>query len=288
MKTELKIVHCASPWTLSEQPSADAQWSIEEQFAAAHEAGFEAMAVRCTPENAERVNKLGMRLVAFIDTSANNYQSRLEGVSMYNVDRINCQHMDHDTPPEEAFEVWMRLWEDAAKYGLQDKLDLEIHRDTCTETPEKTAEIIDRFKERTGQTIRLCWDFSHYAVVKHIYPPYADRLLGDGDLAHSSELIATARQIHLRPFNGHHCQIPVTDGQGNITPNGQHYLDFVKDLLKVWAEGNRGTNAEVFIIPEFGPNGSGYNLPEFPNPWQESIFLRGEIDRIWKELIEKA
>src|SRR6202012_834341 len=105
-----------------------------------------------------------------------------------------------------ACEVWIKTLALAEKLGLE--VDLEVHRDTATETPEKTYEIAERFEKATGKPIRFCWDFSHLAVVKHVSPPYAQRLLLRPDL------IQNARQMHFRPFNGHHCQIPVTNGKG--------------------------------------------------------------------------
>ena len=57
-------------------------------------------------------------------------------------------------------------------------VSLEVHRDTCTETPEKTYEIAERYHRATGRMIRFNFDFSHVAVVKHLNPGnYVERLL---------------------------------------------------------------------------------------------------------------
>ena len=155
------------------------------------------------------------------------------------------------------------------------EVDLEIHRDTSTETPEKVYEIAALFKKATGNKIRFCWDFSHLAVVKHISPPYAGRLLTHPDL------VQLSRQFHFRPFNGHHCQIPATDGKGHETPEFKHYIDFVDALIACWLNGAKGGEV-IYVCPEFGPANSGYGLSGFPNVWKDAVLLRAKTEALWK------
>jgi hypothetical protein len=97
-------------------------------------------------------------------------------------------------------------------------------------------------------------------------------------------LIQLSRQIHLRPFNGHHAQIAATDGQGAETPEFRHYLAFVEDLLRCWLKG--ATAGEVlYVCPEFGPVQSGYGLSSFPNVWADAIHLRRRTEEIWAKCL---
>ena len=61
-----------------------------------------------------------------------------------------------------------------------DELDMdvaiEVHRDTCTETPEKAYGLAAGYEKAEGKPLKMTWDFSHPAVVKHLNPPYWDRL----------------------------------------------------------------------------------------------------------------
>jgi len=190
------------------------------------------------------------------------------------------QFCNHDTPPKEALAAWLKLEAQADKLGLS--VDLEVHRDTCTETPEKVYEIAARYEKATGKKIRFCWDFSHIAVVKHLAPgDFVSKMIIRPDL------IQRAQQFHFRPFNGHHCQVPVTDGQGRLTQEVKNYLPFVEAVLKCWLSGNPDPNRELFACPEMGPAvgpGHGYNLSTLPNSWEDAKVLRAEIDRIWKGL----
>lgn len=223
--------------------------------------------------------KYGMDFVCYIDSNMKSYKAKLEAAKAMKPARINVQLCDHDTLPKEAVSVWLKLEPLARKMGLE--VDLEVHRDTCTETPEKVYEIAALYKKATGKKIRFCWDFSHIAVVKHIAPPYAGRLLTHPDL------VQLSRQFHFRPFNGHHCQIPATDGKGNETPEFKSYLDFVDALMACWLKGAKGGEV-IYACPEFGPKVSGYGLSVFPDVWKDAILLRARTEALWKANLKRG
>ncbi len=191
---------------------------------------------------------------------------------------MNVQLLDHDTPPKDAVKVWLKLEAEAEKLGLN--VDLEVHRDTCTETPEKTYEIADLYQKKTGKKLRFCFDFSHIAVVKHLNPPYAERLLVRPDLVQFS------RQVHFRPFNGHHCQVPATDGKGNETPEFKDYLVFVDAFIACWLKGAKGGEV-LYACPEFGAGGwlRDQHVPERvegrdPAPREDRGDLEGQSTQV--------
>ena len=157
-------------------------------------------------------------------------------------------------------------------------MDLEVHRDTCMETPEKTWRIADLCQQQTGQPLRFNFDFSHFAMVKHLTPPYAARLLERPDLFRLSG------QMHLRPFNGHHCQFPVTNQQGQITGWARPWFEFVKIHFDCWLNGGR-SGEELWVCPELGAMTSGYWLPSFPDPWKDAVVARSEFDTRWKRAV---
>ena len=283
MKSSARIVppvlkQFAGFWTLSQQPSATKEWSTEERFKQAKKAGFDAIGGGTHPEVVPLCEKYGMDYVCYIDGNAKTYRDRLEAAKVTNPARINVQLCDHDTLPKEAVAVWIKMAALAEKMGL--KADLEVHRDTCTETPEKVYEIAALYKKATGKKINICWDFSHIAVVKHIYPPYAKPLLAQPDL------VQLARQFHFRPFNGHHCQIPVTNGKGQESPELKPYLEFINDLFACWLAAAKGGEV-MYACPELGPVNSTYALSNFPDVWKDAVVLRGKIETIWKANLRK-
>lgn len=133
---------------------------------------------------------------------------------------------------------------------------------------------------RQGGLLSMIWVFSHLAAVKHLAPAsYIERLIVRHDL------IQRAQQFHLRPFNGHHCQVPVVVMHGDSTPEIKDWLPFARVLLKGWLEGNQGADREIFACPEIGPVPGGYNLSSGPSSWKQAKMLRSEIERIWHALM---
>jgi hypothetical protein len=124
------------------------------------------------------------------------------------------------------------------------------------------------------------WDFSHFAVVKHLVPAnFVGRLLVRPDL------IQNAQQFHFRPFNGHHAQVPITDGTGALTREVTDWLRFAEAVFRCWLEGNRDNGREIFVCPELGPVEGGYALSTFPNSWEDAKVLRLEIDKLWTNIV---
>ena len=130
----------------------------------------------------------------------------------------------------------------------------------------------------TGELLPITWDFSHLSVVKHLAPPYWERLLVDPRLIQHSE------QFHFRPFNGHHCQIPVTDGRGNLGVELKQWLPFLDKTLGMWLAGNQD-GRELFAVPELGPVRGGYNLASLPNSWEDAKVLRTLIAKAWTKAL---
>jgi hypothetical protein len=267
----------AGLWTLMYQPTKEKEWPLEEKFKQAKKAGFDAMGGGALPEVVALCEKYGMEYVCYINGNA-KYLESLKAAKATRPARVNVQHCDHDTSPKDALKLWLKLEQEAEKLGLQ--VDLEVHRDTCTETPEKTYEIADLYKKATGRNVRLCFDYSHIAVVKHLYAPFAERLLVRPDL------VQLSRQVHFRPFNGHHAQVPATDGKGHETPEFKDYLVFVDAFIACWLKGAKGGEV-LYACPEFGPIGSGYGLSGSANVWKDAILLREKTEAIWKANLRK-
>lgn len=273
-----RLKQFASLWTLTYQPTQSKQWSLEEKFKQTKKAGFDSISGGILPEVVPLCEKHSLDYVCEIDANIKTFEERLRSAFLLKPVRINVQLCDHNTLPKEAVQVWLKIERLACQLGLE--VDLEVHRDTCTETPEKTYEIAALYKKATGNKLRFCWDFSHIAVVKHIHPPYAKRLLEQPDL------VKFARQMHFRPFNGHHCQIPATDGKGNRTPEFDHYLEFIDELLACWIKGAKGGET-LHVCPEYGPIGSGYCVSTFPNVWKDAVLLSLETRKLWNKNLLK-
>ena len=278
--TQPILRHVAARWSMIHYPTAATEWSLDQKFADAKAAGFDAIIHPPHPDTKELAAAHGLQLLGFVSSGAiAEFAGLLEANKNCGIHHINVQLADEDTLTPEALALAVALIEEGKKLGLEPAI--EVHRDTCTETPEKAYALADAYQKITGALMPITWDFSHFAVVKHLTPAnFIEKLLVRPDL------IQRAQQFHFRPFNGHHCQIPVTDGKGNLTPELKDWLPFAAAILKCWLEGNRGANREIFVCPEMGPVASGYNLSSLPNSWEDAKILRMEIERIWKGLTQ--
>jgi hypothetical protein len=116
--------------------------------------------------------------------------------------------------------------------------------------------------------------------VKHLLPPFWPRL------GVRPDLFQRAQQFHFRPFNGHHCQIPVMDARGRLTPEFHDYVPFIEKVMETWLA-TATPGRELIAVPEMGPLWMGYNLHAFPSSWEQAKVLRGEIEKAWRRVLRQ-
>ena len=267
----------ANLWSLWDYPSATREWSLERKIAAVSEAGFDGFSAALDKKQARLAEKHGLCALGYISSSnSSEFRRKILENRDGGALRINVQLGDHDTPVDTAVRMAVRIVEDGERLCVP--CDIEVHRDTCTETPEKTYAIAAGFKRATGRLMPMTWDLSHISVVKHLAPPYWQRLLVN------PKLIQHSRQIHFRPFNGHHCQVPVTDGSKGLSLEFKQWLPVLEKTLEMWLSVNQ-ENREFFACPEMGPVRGGYNLSQLPNSWEDAKVLRVIIKRKWTKAL---
>jgi hypothetical protein len=271
--------HIANLWTLVQHPSKEGEWSLEQKLGAIKEAGFDGVCWAGSPELHEGTKRLGLIFVGGMSSGkAAEFPRLLKELKDTGAHHVNVQLADEDTLTPEALGLALLLMQEGRRLGLEPAV--EVHRDTCTETPEKTYALADAYQKVTGELLPISWDFSHIAVVKHLHPGnFAERMIVRPDL------IQRAQQFHFRPFNGQHAQVPVTDGKGNLIQEVKDWLPFAEAVLECWMAGNRDTGREIFVCPEMGPVPGGYNLTTLPGSWEDAKVLRGEIDKVWRKLV---
>lgn len=250
--------HIANLWTLMGHPSTAAEWSLETKLHAIRDACFDGVCWAPVPGLKEGCQRLGLQFIGGMasgDPSA--FHSLLHDLRDAGAIHVNVQLAADDIDPAHAFELTSALFRAAHPLGLLPAI--ETHRGTATETPEKFYALADRWQQLTGQLLPTSFDFSHFAVVKHLVPKdFARRLLIRPDL------IQHAQQFHLRPFNGHHAQVPITTSTGALTLEVQEWIPFARDLLACWLDANRHTGREIFLCPELGPPKAATPSPPSP------------------------
>lgn len=269
-----RLIMCATTWSLIGYPNARREWSLGQKLSAIKDAGFDGVCAYINPEIQKGAARLGLKLMSGFDCSdLKVVRRRLEEQKALGVHFINIQLLDHDTPPKQAAAMAVKLIKISRQLGLG--VHVETHRDTCTETPEKFTEIVRLYRRATGEWMPVTWDHSHFAVSKHVLPPdYSARLLV------WPKLIQRSQMFHLRPFNSQHCQVPVTNGRGKLTPEFVDYIKFVEELFVVWLNGPRPGNA-LWVCPEMGMS-HGYHVSTNPPVWPDVVRCRQELLGAWR------
>lgn len=271
-----KICHMATLGSL-EGGTSRKEWSVKQKLSRILKAGFDGFVGRVPLVTRENIEESGLVFAATVDISGiREIRPKLKAIQNVGARCVNAQMLDHDTPTKRAVEVGRRVMDVANEFGMD--VSIEIHRDTCTETPEKAYALAESFEKAEKKPLKITWDFSHPAVIKHLSPPYWDRL------AERPDLIQHAQQFHFRPFNGHHAQIPVLGKGGKFTTEFLDWLEFAEGVIVCWLQAAT-PGREMFVCPE--QIGGGYALSVFGNRWKDAQIIRSEIDRIWRKNIRK-
>jgi len=275
-----RLIMCATPWSMIGYPKPGNEWSLARKVRAIADAGFDGVCAFVTAELKTAADDHGLRLMSGFDAkSVADALPRLRLQRDLGVQFVNVQLLDHDTPPSKAVPVAVRLIREGRRLGL--RIHIETHRDTATETPEKFAEIARLYRRATGELLPVTWDHSHFAVSKHMLPPdYSARLLA------WPKLIQHSQMFHLRPFNSQHCQVPVTNGRGRLTPEFRDYARFVEDLFALWIAGPQ-PGGELWVCPEMGMS-HGYHLSPHPHAWPDVLRARAVMIVAWRRALQRS
>ena len=275
-KPKIKIM--AADWSLRDYPSARQTWSLQTKVRRVKEAGFAGMSAGANAELAAELHANGLEMVGGVDVGGKKEaEKKIKAFADLGVIHINVQLCDHDTRTKDALKVARAVAKAGKKYGV--KPAIEIHRDTCTETPEKAFALAEAYEKKYKKKLRMNFDHSHPAIIKQLRPDeYWARLSERVDLLRRHEL------IHFRPFTGSHCQTPVTNGKGRLDRDFKIWsANYLEPALDAWLQGAK-PGATLYAVPELGPQGSGYALACFPDIWQDAIREKNEILKVWRRL----
>lgn len=271
------IHHLCSITTLTGYGDKKGEWNVSEKLKRIKRAGFDGFLGRIPMITREHVEASGLIFATTTDVgSIPEIRPKFRKVKATGARCVNVQMLDHDTPTKRAVEVARRVMHVAGE--LEMDVAIEVHRDTCTETPEKTYALAEGFERAEKRPLKMTWDFSHPAVVKHLRPPYWERL------AERPDLIQLAQQFHFRPFNGHHAQIPALNRKGELTPELKDWLEFADAVIGCWLEA-AGPGREMFACPEQIPG--GYSLSVFEDRFKDVQAISKELDRCFKRRLRK-
>lgn len=268
----------ATLWTLAQHPSEAREWSLARKVAAIKAAGFEGVQAAARPELPSLLQAHGLALLGAFDASdPARFREQITALKSAGAVLATAQLGEHDTRPGDAIRMAVALQREAHRQDLL--VQIEPHRDTATETPEKFGAIAQGYERAAGRPLPVTWDHSHFALVKHLRTEdLATRLLTD------PAAVQRSRCFHCRPFNGHHCQIAVQDRAGKFTPEFRGWLGFARALFTQWLAAARPGD-ELWVVVEQGAAFNGYNLSVFNPPWNDAVACARALRRSWRELL---
>lgn len=272
MKRKISFKVFATAWSLREYPAKETEWSWERKFAAIAAAGFDGVMGPPRPEMAGRgsLDYWAMGSLGVGDDPGSYFESAIRlGAS-----HATIQVCDVDTPLDDTVSVVESVMAAARKAGIS--ATIETHRDTFTETPEKTWALCDAYSARTGEPLPVCFDHSHFAVVRHFAAPYWPKLNERPDV------LARCGRMHLRPFTGHHCQIPATRDGREPSPEYLLWGDYVETMF-AWVQAH-STQSELIVCPELGNAAPAYGLSCFPDIWVDAQYVGSDLRRRWQNV----
>jgi hypothetical protein len=261
----------ATLWSLRQYPSKAREWSWTRKFAAIKTAGFDGVFSPPIPAIAER-GALHYLAVTSIDSEA-KIEPALRQARQLGAVAIDVQLGDYDSALSDMVRLAVRIRDVASELDLP--FAIETHRDTFTETPEATLALARGYRRATRRMLPLCLDHSHFAVVRHLArDAFWERL------REPEELLEAATQFHLRPFNGHHCQIPVLDLKGRRTPEYRDWQQYSAALFGYLK--SRDTSDPVLAVPELGNAAPAYGLSCFGDTWRDAQTVARDLRQQWR------
>jgi hypothetical protein len=269
--TDYKLHTYATAWSLREYPSKEAEWSWDRKFDAIREAGFTGI---MSPPREELSGGGNLDYWAMGSLGVgDDYAAYFEAVKALGATHATIQPCDVDTPLGDAVDAIIGIVAAAKKADVP--VTIECHRDTFTETPEKMWALYDGFRAKTGELMPVCFDHSHFVVVRHYAAPYWDKLNERPDV------LKDCPRFHMRPCNGHHCQIPATFDGEKRTPEYELWSDYAKSLMQFIKV--EGTVTDIHMVPELGNAAPAYGLSCFPDVWEDAKIIGADLRRWWDE-----
>jgi hypothetical protein len=260
----------ATVWSLRQYPTATREWSWARKFAAIRAGGFDGLMSPPRPELGDRGDLRYLAITSLVEPSA--VEPTLRAAQALGAEAIGIQFGRPATTPAAALRLLRRIRAVAAELALP--FAIETHRATFTERPEPFLALLRAYRRATGEALPVCLDYSHFAVVRHLTAEASWTTL----LAQPA-FLAQAAQLHLRPFNAHHAQLPILDARGRRTPEYREWRDrFAAPLLaRLRADGGGPLRA----VPELGHAAPAYGLSTHGDTWRDTLTVTRDLRALW-------
>ena len=94
------------------------------------------------------------------------------------------------------------------------------------------------------------------------------------------DIMKACPRFHMRPFNGHHCQIPATFDGVKRTPEYELWSNYAKSMMAYVKD--RSGCTDIHMVQELGNAAPAYGLSCFPDVWEDAKVVGADLKR-WLE-----
>ena len=149
------ILHqCATLGSLMGYGGRGGEWSTEKKIETIRKAGFTGFVGRTAFVSPQQAADSGLIFACTTDLGGlGEIKPKLREIKATGARVVNVQMLDHDTPTKRAVEVARRLMAVADEMDMD--VSVEVHRDTCTETPEKTYALASGFEKAEKKKLKM-------------------------------------------------------------------------------------------------------------------------------------
>jgi hypothetical protein len=127
-----KLYHVANLWSLTDYPSAASPWSLPEQLDAVKVGGFDGFTTQLGPTHAREAEKRELSVVGyFASGDESQFSNLLKSQKDAGARYINVQLADHDTFPDEALRLTLRLYKGGRIYSPLQGRFIRYHSPCC-------------------------------------------------------------------------------------------------------------------------------------------------------------
>ncbi|MEX0332691.1 MAG: hypothetical protein AB3N64_14845 [Puniceicoccaceae bacterium] len=259
------LVLTGNLWSLGGYPGPVNEWTEEDKIRFFAGEGFDAVTMGGRPGLGKWLKEeFDLRLCGFFQADTlQDIESAYLGEVEAGAETINSFLGTPAATLDEAVRLFAEVDRLERLHGVP--IHVETHRATMLEVPEFALQLYQASHANTGLWPRLCHDDSHISVVKHFSLSQLTEFL---ELHRNPGLLKRSQQMHLRPFNGHHAQVPVLDPAGGETREFLEWMVYARSVVRAWQEAHEGA-ADLWIVPELGPVSDGYALSTGPDMLSE-------------------
>jgi len=271
-----KLRKVYSWWSFIGLPRGGPEWTMEEKFRRAKEAGFEGIEMMVLePKDEDRVRRLLDETGLFLGSQGHPYSVADFKTFLGQAKRVRAEYIF--VHPGNAFmsdDDAVNLVREGYKvaYDLGVPMTLETHRGTVTENAYRAIHLVEQIPQ-----LRLTGDLSHYGIGGEM-----GSLPAAGLIKRLSPLLDRIDTLQTRITNGEQVQVDVGAGDGKLA---QNWVELWAEAIRRWRTQAQPGDWFPFCTELGPPTYSILDLEgkEISDRWEQSLVMKRLMEQAWEK-----